>query len=128
MVVATCNVRTLAVKGKNGYGHDERVLAKGRQLGCDFIGLQETRRADSTTFNAAGYQVFYSGQEKTAARQGLYGVRLAVKGSICRKSVCTLTNLLMSGSCPCASSSLVNARQLISSLRTPQQIVPSTLS
>ena len=70
MVVATCNVRTLAVKGKNGYGHDERVLAKGRQLGCDFIGLQETRRADSTTFNAAGYRVFCSGQKKTAARQG----------------------------------------------------------
>ena len=57
MVVATCNVRTLAVKGKNGYGHDERVLAKGRQLGCDFIGLQETRRSGSTAFTAVGYQV-----------------------------------------------------------------------
>ena len=29
VAVATYNVRTLAVKGKNAYGHDERVLAKG---------------------------------------------------------------------------------------------------
>ena len=39
MAVATYNVRTLAVKGNNGYGHNERVLAEGRQLVCDFIGL-----------------------------------------------------------------------------------------
>ena len=81
--LATYNVRILAVNGKNGYGHDERVLAEGRQLGCDSIVLQETRRSGSTTFRGAGYRVFCSGQEKTAARQGLYGVGLAVKGSLC---------------------------------------------
>ena len=48
-------------KGKNGYGHDERVLAIGQQLGCDFVGLQETRRPGNTRFSAAGYQVFCSG-------------------------------------------------------------------
>ena len=42
--VATYNVYTLAVKGKNGYGRAECVLAKARQLGCHFIGLHETRR------------------------------------------------------------------------------------
>ena len=47
MAVAAYNVRTLAVKGKNGYGHGERVLVKGRRLGCNFIGLQETRRSSS---------------------------------------------------------------------------------
>lgn len=31
VVVATYNLRTLALKGKNGCGHDERVLAKGRR-------------------------------------------------------------------------------------------------
>ena len=41
MAVATCHVRTLAVQGGDGYGYDERVLVKGWQLGCDFIGLQE---------------------------------------------------------------------------------------
>lgn len=44
VVVATYNVRTLAVRGANGYGRDECVMAKARQLGIDFVGLQETRR------------------------------------------------------------------------------------
>ena len=96
MAVATYIGHTLTVEGKNGYGHDERVLAKGRQLGCDFIGLQEARRSGSTTFCAAGYRVFCSGQEKTNARQGLYGVGLAVKESfaIC---LCTLVSSLTNG-------------------------------
>ena len=81
MAVATYNVRTLAVKGKNGYRHAECMLAKAR-LGCDFIGLHETR-------SAAGYRVLCSGQEETEGRQGLYGGGLAVKESICRKSVYT---------------------------------------
>ena len=53
MLVATYNVRTLAVIGRNGYGHAECVLAKARQLGCDFVGLQETRRAGKTEFSKA---------------------------------------------------------------------------
>ena len=89
MAVTTYNVRTLAVKGKNGYGHNERALAKGRQLGFDFIGLQETQRPGSTTFRAAGYRIFCSRREKTATRPGLYGVGLAVKESLCSKSVYT---------------------------------------
>ena len=88
VVVATYNVRTLAVKGRNGHGHAERVLAKARQLGCDFVGLQETRRAGKTEFSKAGYRVFCSGQE-TDGRQGLHGVGLAIRETICRKSVCT---------------------------------------
>ena len=66
------------------------MLAKARQLGCDFIGLQETRRSGKTEFCAGGYRVFGSGQEETEGRQGLYGVGLSVKESICRKSVYTL--------------------------------------
>lgn len=60
MVVATYNVRILAVKEKDAYGHDKRALAKGQQLGCDCIGLQETRRSGIAAFSAAGYQVFSS--------------------------------------------------------------------
>ena len=33
MAVVGYHVRALAVKGKNGYGHAECVLAKARQLG-----------------------------------------------------------------------------------------------
>ena len=73
MAVATYNVRTLAVKGKNVYGNAEGVLAKARQLGYDFIGQQETRRWGKTEFSAAGYRVFRSGQEKRswAGSQGI---------------------------------------------------------
>ena len=67
----------------------ECVLAKARQLGCDFIGLQETRRSGKAEFSAAGYRVFCSVQEETEGRQGLYEVGLAVKESTCRKSVYT---------------------------------------
>ena len=88
MVVATYNVRTLAVKGRNGYGHAECVLAKARQLGCDFVGLQETRRAGKTELSTAGYRVFCAGQG-TDGRQGLHGVGLAIRETICRKSVYT---------------------------------------
>ena len=80
-------MRTLAVKGKNGYGHAECVLAKARQLGCDFIGRQETRRSRNTEFSAAGHRVFFSGQEETEGRQGLHGLGLAIRETICCTSV-----------------------------------------
>ena len=87
MAGATCDLRTLAVNGRNGYGHAECVLAKARNLGCDFVVLQKTRRAERTEFSAAGRGVFCSGQEGTESRQGLYGVGLAVKETICLKPV-----------------------------------------
>ena len=65
------------------------MLAKARQLGCDFIGPQETRRSGNPESSAAGYRVFCSGQKETKGRQGLYGVGLAVKESIYRKFVYT---------------------------------------
>ena len=84
VVVATYNVRALAVEGRDGYGRDECVLAKVQQLVCDFVGLQETRRQGETTFYAAGYRVFCREQhEESRARKGLHGVSLAVKESIC---------------------------------------------
>lgn len=86
MVVAACNARTLAVQRDHGHGHDECVLAKGKKLGCDFIGLQETRRHGRTIFVAAGYQLFCCGQEGTAGRQGMQVVGLAVEEMIHRKS------------------------------------------
>ena len=43
----------------------------------------------SRKLGAAGYHVFCSGQEKTAARQGLHGVGLAVKESLCSTSAYT---------------------------------------
>ena len=44
VVVATWNVRTLAVKGKNGLGHAETLLLRAQKSQSDIIGLQEVRR------------------------------------------------------------------------------------
>ena len=38
------NVRTLAFNGKNGIGYSEVILKVCQKLGCDVIGVQETRR------------------------------------------------------------------------------------
>ena len=81
--VATYNVRTLAVKGANGYGRDFSVLYEAARLDISVVvGLQETRRAGRTEFAAAGFRVFSCGSEAG----GHHGVGLAVKESICSNS------------------------------------------
>ena len=61
--VATYNVRTLAVKGANGYGRDVSVLYEAARLDISVVGLQETRRAGRTEFAAAGFRVFCCGSK-----------------------------------------------------------------
>ena len=61
LTVGTYNVRTLAFKGANGIGHSEIVLKPCESLGCDIVGLQETRRDGQSVFSAAGFTVFCSG-------------------------------------------------------------------
>ena len=62
--VATYNVRTLAVKGANGYGRDFSVLYEAARLDISVVGLQETRRAGGTEFAAAGFRVFCCGAKQ----------------------------------------------------------------
>ena len=83
--VATYNVRTLAVKGANGYGRDYSVLYEAARLDISVVGLQETRRTGRTEFAAAGFQVFCCGSEAG----GHHGVGLALKQSICSNSTYT---------------------------------------
>ena len=92
--VATWNVRSLSLTGRRGAGHAEVLLKKCKVLGCDVIGLQETRRPGRTKFAAAGYRVFCSGVDGNSGRAGQHGVGLAVKESIIReaKSTKELTN------------------------------------
>lgn len=65
VVEATYDARTLVVKGKDGYGHGECVLAKARHLGCDFVGLQETRRR-GRTYSTANRREHSAGKGYTA--------------------------------------------------------------
>ena len=58
--IATHNVRTVAVDGKHGIGGAWEVLSALRILGCDVIGIQETRRSGQSIFVEAGYTVYCS--------------------------------------------------------------------
>ena len=63
--VATWNVRPLSLTGRRGAGHAEVLLQKYKVLGCDIIGLQETRRPGRTEFATAGYRVSVAGSTGT---------------------------------------------------------------
>ena len=67
--VATYNVRTLAVKGANGYGRDFSVLYEAARLDISVVGLQETRGLDERNLQQQG-----SGSSVPGAKQvGLTG-------------------------------------------------------
>ena len=78
--VATWNVRSLSPTGRRRVGHAEVILHKCKVLGCDVIGLQETRRPGRTEFAAAGYRVLCSGVDGSSGCAGQYRVELVVKG------------------------------------------------
>ena len=87
--VATWNVRSLSLTGRRGAGHVGVLLQKCKVLGCDVIGLQETRRPGRTELAAAGYRVFCSGVNGSTGRGGQHEVGLAVKESIIREATWT---------------------------------------
>ena len=84
--VETWNVRSLSLTGRRGVGHAEVLLQKCKVLGCEVIGLQETRRPRRTEFAAAGNRVFCSGVDGNSSRAGQHGVGLAIKESIVREA------------------------------------------
>ena len=86
ITVATHNVRTMAVKWKHGVGRALDVLSVYDRLGCDVIGLQETRRSGHSAFSQAGYVVYCSGEcgDENGGKKGQGGVGLAVRTSITR--------------------------------------------
>ena len=91
---AAWNVRSLSLDGRRGVGHAEVPLQKCKVLGCDVIGLQETRRPGRTEFAAAGSRMSYSREDGSSGRAGQHGVGLAVKKSIVHEATWTqeLTN------------------------------------
>ena len=80
IVVATHNVRTMSVDGTHGVGRALDVLDMYDRLGCDVIGLQETRRSGHSAFSQAGYLVYFSGVcgGQNGGKKGQGGVGLAV--------------------------------------------------
>ena len=72
--------------GKHGVGRALDVLSVYDRLGCDVIGLQETRRSGHSAFSQAGYLVYCSGEcgDENGGKKGQGGVGLAVRASITR--------------------------------------------
>ena len=60
--IATHNVRTMAVHGKHGIGRVWEVLSTFWKMGCDVIGIQETRRSGPSIFVESRYNVYCSGE------------------------------------------------------------------
>ena len=83
ITVATHDVRTMAVDGTHGVGRTLDVLSVYDRLGCDVIGLQETRRSDYSAFSQAGYLVYCSGEcgGENGEKKGQAEVGLAVRTS-----------------------------------------------
>ena len=86
ITVATHNVRTMVVDGNHGVGRALDVLSVYDRLGCNVIGLQETRRSGHSAFSQAGYLVYCSGEcgDENGGKKGQGGVGPAVKTSITR--------------------------------------------
>ena len=62
LAIATHNVQTMVVDGKHGVGRAAEVLDVYQEMGCDIIGLQETRRSGQSALLQAGYAVCCSGE------------------------------------------------------------------
>ena len=76
----------MSVDGRHGVGRALDVLSLYDRLGCDVIGLQETRHSGQSAFSQAGYLVYYSGEcgDENGGKKGQGGVGLAVRTSINR--------------------------------------------
>ena len=72
--------------GKHGVGRALYVLSVYDWLGCDVIGLRETRRSGHSAFSQADYLVYCSGEcgDENGGKKGQGGVGPAVKTSITR--------------------------------------------
>ena len=79
----------MAVDGKHGVERVAEVLDMYQEMGCDIIGLQETRRSGQSALLQAGYVVYCSGESggDGEGKKGQGGVGLAVCKSISRVEV-----------------------------------------
>ena len=86
IAVTTPNVRTMAVDGTHGVGRALDVSSVYDRLGCNVIGLQETRRSGHSAISQAGYLVYCSGEcgGENGEKKGQGGVGLAVRTSVTR--------------------------------------------
>ena len=87
LTFGTFNVRIAAVNGVNGIGHIDTLLRPCAAKGCDYIGLQETKRVGTFETVASGYRVFFPGDcSGVIGRKGQHRVGLAIKEDIVKNA------------------------------------------
>ena len=76
----------MAVDGKHGVGRAAEVLDVYQAMGCDIIGLPETRRSGQYALLQAGYVVYCSGESggDGERKKGQGGIGRAVRKSTSR--------------------------------------------
>ena len=76
----------MVINGTHGVGRALDVLSLYDRLGCNVIGLQETRRSVHLAFTHSGYLVYCSGEcgGDNGDKKGQGGVGLALRTSITR--------------------------------------------
>ena len=76
----------MAVDWTHGVGLALDVLSVYDRLGCDVIGLQETRHSGHSVFSQADYSVYYNGAcgGENGGKKGQGGVGLVVRTSTTR--------------------------------------------
>ena len=76
----------MAVDRKHSVGRAAEVLGVYQEMGCDIIGLQETRRSGQSALLQAGYAIYCGGESggDGEGKKGQGGVGLAVRKSMSR--------------------------------------------
>ena len=86
LTFATFNVRTSVVNGFNGIDHIDTLLRLCAAKSCDAIGLQETKRDETSITVISGYHVYFSGDcSEIKGRKRQHRVGLAIKEEIVKK-------------------------------------------
>ena len=78
------------VNGTHGVGRALHVLSVYDRLGCDIIGLKETRRSRHSVFSQAGYLVYCSSEcgGENGGKKGQGRVGLTERNFITRAHTC----------------------------------------
>ena len=86
LIIATHNVRTMAVDGKHDLGQAAEVLGLNRGMGSHIVGLQENKHTSQSALLQAGYVVHCSGESRGdgEVKKGQSGVGLAFRTIISR--------------------------------------------
>ena len=87
LTFGTFNVRTAAVNGVNGIRHIDTLLRTCAAKGCDVIGLEETKRVETSEISASRCRICFRGDcSGVKGRKGQHGVGLAIKENIVKKA------------------------------------------